>query len=153
MLHQTLSQRLKKKFFLSYIFKYSFLLSFFVFFYQIARSENFPSVSLINDTATHQITIKLIETAGTNLVEYIGWSRGEDFDDGKLKTPQLFTRDPKDNYFRLDSFAVKEGSTEKKIDYLVLFDAKKNLLGHISYEYYPEKEGKIFKAAYFNSAQ
>jgi pimeloyl-ACP methyl ester carboxylesterase len=145
MLHQTLSQRLKKKFFLSYIFKYSFLLSFFVFFYQIARSENFPSVSLINDTATHQITIKLIETAGTNLVEYIGWSRGEDFDDGKLKTPQLFTRDPKDNYFRLDSFAVKEGSTEKKIDYLVLFDAKKNLLGHISYEYYPEKEGKYLR--------
>jgi pimeloyl-ACP methyl ester carboxylesterase len=123
---------------------YSLVLILFCF-QQLLLAENKPSNLLINDTTKQQITIKLIETAGTNLVKYIGWSRGEDFDDGKLKSPQLFKKDPNGNFFRLDSFVVKKNSTISRIDYLVLFDAKKDLLGHIPYEYYPEKEANFIR--------
>lgn len=100
-----------------------------------------PPNEFINDTTTGIITIKVIETAGTNLVKYIGWSRGEDFIEGQLKIglKHEIEKDT-DGYFRIDSFKVRKYLNIKKIDVLILFDSLKNQIGHINYEYFPEKE-------------
>lgn len=145
MYYQISPQKLFNIFSILILKRFYVLLLLFSFIQQKSFSEVYPSNKLINDTSKQQITIKLIETAGTDLVKYIGWSRGEDFDDGKLRAAQLFEKDKNGDYFRLDSFVVKRNTTAKRIDYLVLFDEKKNLVGHIAYEYFPEKEGKFLR--------
>ena len=122
MLHQYFNSEFKSLFNSINKFKCSLLMSFLFLVQPGIFSKGLPSSGLINDTTKGQITVKLIETAGTNLVKYIGWSKGEDFEDGKLKSTQLFTKDTKDGYFRLDNFVPKKSSIVKKIDYLVLFD-------------------------------
>lgn len=129
-----------------------------IIFYQIdlnacinkSLSGNFSRTDIelpfVNDTATGIITIKVIETAGTDMVKYVGWSNGEDFTDGKIKfgnTPVYNKSD--DGYFRIDSFITRKNKIAKKFDYLLLFDEAKKLIGHITYEYYPKKEGHFIR--------
>jgi len=110
------------------------------------RITGFIDDVLLNDTATGQITLKVIETAGTNLIKYVGWSRGEDFLENKLKIGNTHTFEvSNDGYFRINDFKIRKKNTIRKIDYLMLYDANKKLLGHIAYEYYPKKEVRYIR--------
>lgn len=103
--------------------------------------ENTFTKPLINDTTTGQLLIKVIETGGTSLVKYVGWTKGDDFIEGKLKLNNRHEVECSDDgYFRIDSFNIRRNNLVRQFDYLFLYDADKKQIGHIVYHYSPEKE-------------